>query len=80
MLGTPAAPVVQERFTSHALWFAALTGRAGYAANDWLFYAKAGGAWLHVSYTEDLLVGAGVTSVSQVISEQPHRLHRWRRH
>src|SRR6266487_3619915 len=39
-LGTPPATVVQERFTSHALWFAALTGRAGYAANDWLFYAK----------------------------------------
>ena len=61
--------MAQERFTSHALWFAALTGRAGYAANDWLFYAKAGGAWLHVSYTEDLLVGAGVTSASQVISD-----------
>jgi outer membrane immunogenic protein len=41
----PTVPtVVQERFTSHPLWFAALTGRAGYAANDWLFYAKAGGA------------------------------------
>jgi outer membrane immunogenic protein len=51
-LGTPAATVVQERFTSHALWFAAVAGRAGYAANDWLFYAKAGGAWMHVSYTE----------------------------
>jgi outer membrane immunogenic protein len=63
------APVIQERFTSHALWFAALTGRAGYAANDWLFYAKAGGAWLHVSYTEDLLVGAGVTAASQVLSD-----------
>jgi outer membrane immunogenic protein len=68
-LGTPPANVVQERFTSHALWFAALTGRAGYAANDWLFYAKAGGAWLHVSYTEDLLVGAGVTAATQVISD-----------
>jgi outer membrane immunogenic protein len=63
------APVIQERFTSHALWFAALTGRAGYAANDCLFYAKAGGAWLHVSYTEDLLVGAGVTAASQVLSD-----------
>jgi outer membrane immunogenic protein len=68
-LGTPPATAVQERFTSHALWFAALTGRAGYAANDWLFYAKAGGAWMHVSYTEDLLVGAGVTAATQVISD-----------
>jgi len=61
--------VLQERFTWHALWFAALTGRAGYAANDWLFYAKAGGAWLHVSYTEDLLINGGITSASQVLSD-----------
>jgi outer membrane immunogenic protein len=66
----PTVPtVVQERFTSHPLWFAALTGRAGYAANDWLFYAKAGGAWMHVSYTEDLLVSGGATATSQVISD-----------
>ncbi len=49
--------IPQERFTSHALWVAAVTGRVGYAANDWLFYAKGGGAWMHVSYTEDLLAG-----------------------
>src|SRR5690348_10770872 len=47
--------IVSERFTSAAHWLAALTGRVGYASNDWLFYAKAGGAWMHVSYTEDLL-------------------------
>jgi outer membrane immunogenic protein len=64
-----ATHVAQERFTSHALWFAALTGRAGYAANDWLFYAKAGGAWLHVSYTEDLIAVGGPTAGSQVISD-----------
>jgi outer membrane immunogenic protein len=64
-----AVLVPQERFTSHALWFAALTGRAGYAANDWLFYAKAGGAWLHVSYTEDLIAVGGPTAGSQVISD-----------
>jgi outer membrane immunogenic protein len=66
---TPPPVVVQERFTSHALWFAALTGRAGYAANDWLFYAKAGGAWMHVSYTEDLLLAGGFTAATQVISD-----------
>jgi len=64
-----AVLVAQERFTSHALWFAALTGRVGYAANDWLFYAKAGGAWLHVSYTEDLIAVGGPTAGSQVISD-----------
>jgi outer membrane immunogenic protein len=81
----PAVPlnltmsIPNERFTSHALWFAALTGRVGYAANDWLFYAKAGGAWMHVSYTEDLIGGglssavppiaSGVTVNTQVISD-----------
>ncbi|HTE76924.1 MAG TPA: outer membrane protein [Xanthobacteraceae bacterium] len=64
-----AVSVPQERFTSHALWFAALTGRVGYAANDWLFYAKAGGAWLHVSYTEDLIAIGGPTAGSQVLSD-----------
>jgi outer membrane immunogenic protein len=68
----PPAPTSfgSERFTSHALWFAALTGRAGYAANDWLFYAKAGGAWMRVSYTEDLLTSSvGVPAVTQVIND-----------
>ena len=49
LIGTTSAePFAQERFTSQAEWFAALTGRVGYAANDWLFYAKAGGAWMNV--------------------------------
>jgi outer membrane immunogenic protein len=51
----PSPPPTQERFTSNVLWLAALTGRVGYAANDWLFYGKAGGAWMRVTYTEDLL-------------------------
>ncbi len=51
-----------ERFTSEAQWLAALTGRAGYAANDWLFYAKAGGAWMRVRYTEDLIAFGGATA------------------
>jgi outer membrane immunogenic protein len=55
-------PIVNERFTSQAQWFAALTGRFGYAANDWLFYAKAGGAWMNVRYTEDLLNGVTVAT------------------
>ena len=62
--------VGQERFTSHAQWFAALTGRAGYAANDWLFYAKAGGAWMHVSYTEDLIGTAGANAVGVTVATQ----------
>lgn len=63
------SPIVSERFTSAAHWLAAVTGRAGYAANDWLFYAKAGGAWMHVSYTEDLLTLGGFTAATQVMSD-----------
>jgi hypothetical protein len=51
LIGTSTAPATQVRFTSSAQWFAALTGRVGYAANDWLFYAKGGGGWMR-SYTE----------------------------
>jgi outer membrane immunogenic protein len=64
--------IAQERFTSQAQWFAALTGRFGYAANDWLFYGKAGGAWMDVRYTEDPLtagapgVAPGATAATQV--------------
>jgi outer membrane immunogenic protein len=69
LIGTATGATPQERFTSQAQWFAALTGRAGYAANDWLFYAKAGGAWMHVRYTEDLLVSGGVTAATQVLTD-----------
>ncbi len=71
--GTGGTAVSQERFTSQAQWFAALTGRVGYAANDWLFYAKGGGAWVNVSYTEDLLGLAaptgGIALATQVITD-----------
>jgi len=65
----PTTTIAQERFTSQAQWFAALTGRFGYAANDWLFYAKAGGAWMNVRYTEDTLLVGGVTAATQVITD-----------
>jgi outer membrane immunogenic protein len=66
---TGPTPTPQERFTSQAQWFAALTGRGGYAANDWLFYAKGGGAWMRARYTEDLLVTGGATAVTQVFTD-----------
>jgi outer membrane immunogenic protein len=60
----PPPVIGQERFTSNDLWVAAVAGRVGYAANNWLFYAKAGGAWLHVTYTEDLLAAPTPVTVS----------------
>lgn len=56
------AAVTQERNTSNPLWLAAVSGRVGYAANDWLFYAKGGGAWMHVQYIQDLLGVAGTVN------------------
>jgi outer membrane immunogenic protein len=61
----PGAPAT-ERFTSSPQWIATATGRLGYAANDLLFYAKGGGAWMHVDYTQDILVGGAVSSTSMV--------------
>jgi outer membrane immunogenic protein len=70
LIGTTNAALPQERFTSQAQWFAAVTGRVGYAANDWLFYAKAGGAWMNVKYAEDILTPGGVTNVpNQVLTD-----------
>ena len=67
-IGTTA--IAQERFTSQAEWFAALTGRFGYAANDWLFYGKVGGVWMSARYTEDLLTtGAPITAATQVLTD-----------
>lgn len=63
-----SAACSDERFTSEASWFAALTGRFGYAANDWLFYGKAGGAWMHVTYTEALLNASGITVATQGVT------------
>jgi len=78
-VGPLAAPigVSQERFTSQAQWFAAVTGRFGYAANDWLFYGKAGGAWMHARYTEDLLAsGTGGVVVGTTVATQVLNDHR----
>jgi outer membrane immunogenic protein len=69
LIGTTNPAFPQERFTSQAQWFAALTGRVGYAANDWLFYAKAGGGWMNVRYTEDALVPGGAIGSTQVFTD-----------
>jgi outer membrane immunogenic protein len=69
LFGSSTVPATQVRFTSSAQWFAAVTGRVGYAANDWLFYAKGGGGWMRVSYTEDFLNPAGVTINTQVFTD-----------
>jgi outer membrane immunogenic protein len=58
----------QERATEAPMWIAAATGHLGYAFNTLLVYAKGGGAYMNVNYTQDQLTG-GVTTGSQSISD-----------
>jgi outer membrane immunogenic protein len=62
----PALDGSQEESRSEPTWFATLTGRLGYAANDLLFYAKGGAAYMHVDYTQINLIG-GVSNGQQDI-------------
>lgn len=43
-------------------WLSTLTGRFGYVANGWLFYAKGGAAWARTSSNSFTTNGAGVTT------------------
>ena len=66
-IATPTAGI-QEESRSSVDWYATATGKIGYAANDLLFYAKGGAAWLHVDYTQINLIG-GVFNASQLITD-----------
>ncbi len=59
---------VSESSTSDPRWYATATGKIGFAANDFLFYAKGGAAWMGVNYTQDIAAGVGNVS-SQTISD-----------
>jgi len=61
------------RSTSSPHWYAMATGRIGYAADDMLFYAKGGAAFMNVKYDAALLAAPGgvvppgaVTSISSL--------------
>ena len=43
----------------HNDWLTTLTGRIGYAANNWLFYAKGGGAWVENTATVNAVFANG---------------------
>jgi len=63
----PTTAGTLERATSAPHWFASAAGRFGYAGNAWLPYVKAGGAWMNVDYTQDIITG-GVVSSSQLVN------------
>jgi outer membrane immunogenic protein len=66
---TSLVPTIFEQSTSNPLWYATATAKAGVAANDWLFYAKGGGAWMRVDYTQGVLIGGGGLESVQTISD-----------
>src|SRR5580692_12196609 len=51
-------PTISENSVSTPQWYATATGRAGFAANDFLFYAKGGVAWMNVHYTQNITAGS----------------------
>ena len=55
-------PTISENSTSRPRWYATATGKIGFAANDFLFYAKGGVAWMNVNYIQDVSVGGGQSS------------------
>jgi outer membrane immunogenic protein len=61
-------PSFSETSISTPRWYATATGRIGFAANDFLFYAKGGAAWMSVNYTQAASTGSGNVS-SQTISD-----------
>jgi hypothetical protein len=76
-LGTLLTPVLQERFTSHALWFAALTGRPAMRPMTGCFMPKPaapGRRKLHRRSSHKRRYYQRLPGHQR----QPHRLYRWR--
>lgn len=66
---TVALPAItQEQSQTEVHWYSTVVGKVGFAANDLLFYAKGGGAWMRVDYTQTTLVG-GTVAVQQLITD-----------
>jgi outer membrane immunogenic protein len=61
-------PATQEESRSAPHWYATATGKLGFAIHDWLLYAKGGGAWMHVDYTQITLIPGGL-GAQQLITD-----------
>jgi outer membrane immunogenic protein len=57
-------PTISETSTSRPRWYATATAKIGFAANDFLFYAKGGAALMNVNYIQAVGVGAGQSSLT----------------
>src|SRR5580692_632513 len=59
-------PTISETSTSRPHWYATATAKVGFAANDFLFYAKGGAALMNVNYIQAIGIGAGQSSLTIV--------------
>jgi outer membrane immunogenic protein len=60
-----STPIGALQFSANDRWMTTLAGRVGYAADNWLFYAKGGGGWVGVNNpTLTNLTTGGSISVS----------------
>lgn len=51
-------PTLSENSISTPRWYATATAKIGFAANDFLFYAKGGAALMNVRYTQQVTAGS----------------------
>src|SRR5262252_159492 len=57
----PVTDAAGNTFIAHEKveWLSTLTARLGYAANNWLFYVKGGGGWVHDTASATVADAAG---------------------
>jgi|SRR5579862_2168093 len=65
-----AALGTSQESTSAPHWYATATGRVGIAINDLLLYAKGGGAWMSVDYTQEVVAGSVLSA--QILTVNRH--------
>lgn len=63
-------PAFSDNSSSRIKNIALATGRVGYAADNWLFYVKGGGAWGQSSSNGTVLVGAATFETSSASSDR----------
>lgn len=59
------APGVFAKTSADSKWLTTVSARLGFAADNWLFYVKGGGAWQKVDYEAIVETGGGVQLATQ---------------
>lgn len=66
---SPLLTTLSENSISRPLWYATATAKIGVAANDFLFYAKGGAAFMNVHYTQQVAAG-GIQSAQTIVANR----------